>query len=93
MSGRKKTNSETVLEREAGPSLEGRGLGQMICKEGLAELAQREAARIWPWIMWMEEERHCRWRGSGDETMGVPKWEIQDWGRWRATSLQLPPGL
>lgn len=31
--------SETVLEMEAGPSLEGRGLGKKICKEGLAELA------------------------------------------------------
>lgn len=43
---------------EAGPSLEGRGLGKKLCKEGLAELAQREAGRIWPRILWMEEERH-----------------------------------
>lgn len=74
---------------EAGPSLEGRGLGKKICKEGPKEKLVGSG------------QGYCGWRkkdiGDGGEgemkLMGVHEWEIQDWGRWGAINLQLPPGL
>lgn len=71
-----------------GHHLRAGGWRKRYVKKGWLNWPQREAGRIWPRTLWMEEERHCRWRRGGDETHGG-SW-VGDTGLGQVESHQPP---